>query len=413
MPQTGADTLLIEKLGHRGDGIAHAAGGAVHVPYTLAGERVEVDGGGARAMPLRIVTPSPDRIAPFCPHFGTCGGCAIQHMATGPYLDWKRSLVVDALSHAGVEAQVDPVRDGHGAGRRRITLHARLDRDILRVGFAAARSHSIVPIDRCPITVPALKGAIPAAWKIAEALKPRKKPLDIAVTATASGLDVDVRGAGPVEGRLRLELGALAEACDLARLSIHGDVILERRTPTVRFGTVSVSPPPGGFLQATEAGERELARLVADGVGEARRIADLFAGCGTFALRLAAGAHVHAVEHDRPALAALDRAARQARGLKPVTVEARDLFRRPLMPAELAAYDAVVADPPRAGAEAQARQIAASTVATVVMVSCAPSTLARDLAILLSGGYRIERVVPVDQFRHSAHVETVTVLKRR
>jgi 23S rRNA (uracil1939-C5)-methyltransferase len=232
------------------------------------------------------------------------------------------------------------------------------------------------------------------------------------VTATGTGLDIDLRGAGKVAEKLRLGLVEIAGRDGLARLSLHGDVVIEFRPPVVKFGRAEMIVPPGGFLQATELGEEVLARLVREGVDGARKVADLFAGSGTFALRIAETAEVKAVEQDRPALAALDRAWRATPNLKKIENEGRDLFRRPLNAAELESFDAVVFDPPRAGAEAQAREIAKSKVKRVVAVSCNAQSFARDLKILSDGGYRVGAVAPVDQFRHSTHVEVVAVLNR-
>jgi 23S rRNA (uracil1939-C5)-methyltransferase len=252
-----------------------------------------------------------------------------------------------------------------------------------------------------------------AAHAIALALVGLDKPLDILVTATDTGLDVDFRGTGQLDAPHVRKLIAEAERLDLARLSNHGVVVIERRAPQLAMGHAIIAPPPGAFLQATRAGEEALARLAASAAGDARRAADLFAGIGTFALRLAETAQVHAVEADKAALVALSRAAGHASpALKPVSVEARDLFRRPMAPAELAPFDAVVFDPPRAGAEAQARELAKSAVPVVVAVSCNAQTFARDARILVDGGYALETVTPVDQFRHSPHVEVVAAFRR-
>jgi 23S rRNA (uracil1939-C5)-methyltransferase len=411
-----AEEVLISCLGPRGDGIAEASPGPLYVPFTLPGERILVEREGAdRGRLVEVLAPSAERVAPYCPHAGTCGGCAVQHWRPDAALAWKRRLLVDALARVGIEAEVAPTVDAHGAGRRRATLHARRQPDgRFRVGFNVARTHDLVDLaaDPCPLLVPGLKGTVPAVAAAAATLARLGKPLDAVATATDAGLDLDLRGPGRLPEPERLALVDLAAAHDLARLSLHGEVLVERRPPTLRFGMVAVVPPPGGFLQATAAGEEALAALVTAGVGDARRVADLFAGSGTFALRLARAAPVTAVESDTAALAALARAARQAQGLKPVPTLPRDLFRRALTVAELAPFDAVVFDPPRAGAEAVARALAASRVARVVAVSCNPDTLARDLAILVRGGYRIGAVTPIDQFRHAAHVEAAATLTK-
>ncbi len=412
------ERLLIDHVGHFGDGVALAGGQSVYVPYTLGGETVEVAAVPGRHPDRRrllaVERASPERIAPFCQHFGVCGGCAIQHWETERYRAWKRDLVVGTLAQAKLDCEVDPLLDAHGRGRRRITLHARMGtHDVLKVGFAAASSHEIVPIDQCPILDPALGGALEAAWAIAEPLRPAGKPLDIQITATDSGLDVDVRGSGPLPAKLITALSRVAEAHRLARLTRHGELVLMRVPPSIMIGAARVVLPPGSFLQATIAGEEALAALAGGHCGRARHIADLFCGVGSFALRLAANSKISAFDSDAGAIEALQKAAKATPGLKPVKAEARDLFRRPLMPPELRDYDAVVFDPPRQGAQAQAEQLAASKVPLVVAVSCNAATFARDARILVDGGYRLEAVTPVDQFRHTPHVELVAKFSRK
>jgi 23S rRNA (uracil1939-C5)-methyltransferase len=408
--------LTITRIGHRGDGVADVAGEAVFVPYTLPGERVEVEpfpGHPDRRHLLRVERASAERIAPVCPHFSVCGGCQTQHWDVARYRTWKRDLVVTALSQAGLTAPVDELIDAHGEGRRRATFHARRSQhDVLEVGFAAYRAHHVISIDRCPILAPALAGAIPAAWALAEALGSLKKPLDIQVTASDTGLDVDLRGSGPLSPQRTATLAQLAATHRLARLTRHGELVTQRAAPTVRIGKATLVLPPGAFLQATAEGEAVLARLVAQHVGDAKLVADLFCGVGPFALRLAERARVYAADGDAAAIAALKQAA-PAPGLKPVETETRDLFRRPLVPQELKRFAAVVFDPPRQGAEAQARQLAASRVPLVIAVSCNVATFARDSRILADGGYRLISATPVDQFRYSAHVEIVARFERK
>jgi len=410
------ERLVIDHVGHRGDGIAFAGGQTVFVPYTLDGETVDAEPVADhpdRRLLSRIEHPSAARIAPFCPYFGACGGCAIQHWQPGAYRAWKRGIVVDTLAHARIECAVDELVDAHGAGRRRITVHARRGADgELRVGFAAASSHAIVAIDHCPILDPALRGALDAARTLAEVLKPATKPLDIQITATEGGLDVDVRGSGPLPSAMIATLSRVAEQHRLARLTRHGELVLMRTPPVIAIGAAQVTLPPGSFLQATAAGEEALAALVTAHCLRAKHVADLFCGVGPFALRLAAKSRISAFDSDAGAVAALQKAATATSGLKPVKAEARDLSRRPLVPQELRDYDAVVFDPPRQGAEAQARQLAASKVPVVVAVSCNIATFARDARILIDGGYKIEGVTPVDQFRHTPHVELVARFRR-
>jgi 23S rRNA (uracil1939-C5)-methyltransferase len=409
------ERLVIDRIGHRGDGVADTPAGPLYAPYTLPGETVEVEpvpGHPDRRHAVRVEIASPERIAPICPHFGVCGGCALQHWSEARYRAWKRDLVTSALAQAGLAANVGDLIDAHGAGRRRAVFHARRGTHaVLEVGFAAYRAHHVVPIDRCPVLAPELDGAIAAAWAFAEVLRPERKPLDIHVTASEPGLDVDVRGSGPLRPALISQLAGLAQTHGLARLTRHGELIAQRAAPTLRMGQARVALPPGAFLQATAAGEATLARLVNGYVGDASTVADLFAGIGPFAVRLAERARVTAADSDAAAMAALRQAAATP-GLKPVETQVRDLFRRPFAAPELARFDAVVFDPPRQGAQAQARALANARVPRVIAVSCNPATFARDARLLADGGYRLVAVTPVDQFRYSAHVEIVAQFAR-
>jgi 23S rRNA (uracil1939-C5)-methyltransferase len=406
---------MIDRLGHRGDGVVDDGPEALFIPGALPGETVEVEavaGHPDRRQLLRVETPSPQRVAPICPHFGICGGCAVQHLDMNAYRVWKRDHVVTALLQAGIEVPVADLIDAHGEGRRRAVFHARGARGVLQVGFSAARAHHIVPIDHCPILAKSLDGALKAAWAVAETLLPMNKPLDIQVTATDAGLDVDIRGSGSLTTPLTAALAKVAAAQSLARLTRHGELIVQQRVPTLRVGKATVALPPAAFLQATSEGEAVLARLALSACEGAQNIADLFCGVGPFTLRLAEYARVTAADNDEAALSALKRAATTTAGLKPIDVKKRDLFRNPLVSEELADFDAVVFDPPRQGAQAQSRALAASRVPVIAAVSCNPATFARDVRILADGGYRLTSVTPVDQFRYSAHVEIIGRLEK-
>src|SRR3984893_3513775 len=404
--------LTIDRLGARGEGVAQGPDGLICVPYALAGETITAEVDGSRDTLAEVLAPSPHRIAPFCRYFAHCGGCAVQTLAADSYARWKRDLVANALRRANLTKEVSDLADAHGAGRRRATFHARHAKGRPTTGFMQARTHEVVEIDSCPLLAASMNGALPTARAIAQALAASGKPLHILVTATASGLDVDLKGHGPLGEDETQTLVRVALERDLARLSNHGEMVISRRTPMLAMGKAMVAPPPGVFLQATEAGEEALVARVCAHVAGTTRIADLFSGVGTFALRMAEFATVDAFDIDEAALSALAKTAR-VKGLRPVAVSPRDLFRRPLGPLEVERYDAVVFDPPRAGAEKQVLVLSASAVPLIVAVSCNAQTFARDAAILCAGGYEIARIEPVDQFRHTPDVEIVASFRRR
>lgn len=404
--------FVVARVGAQGDGLIEGPQGQLYAPYTLPGERVSGRVDKDRLTLDHVLSPSADRVAPECRHFGVCGGCLLQHWAAPAYGAWKRDLVVAALAREGVETQVHSLVDAHGAGRRRAIFHARQIGARTIVGFAERKSHTMVPIVECPVLAPALAQALPAARAVAEAIAPMRKPLDVQVTATDAGMDVDVRGSGPLDPMVAMDLAAVAERFGLARLTRHGELVLQRETPFVTMGRARVALPPASFLQATEAGEATLARLALDMVAGAGMVADLFCGVGTFALRLAERHKVAAFENNAPAVAAMVRAVQATPGLRQVEGEVRDLFRRPLMAAELARFEAVVIDPPRQGAEAQARELAQARVSRIAYVSCSVTTFARDARLLIAGGFRLVEVTPVDQFRYSPHVELVGWFER-
>lgn len=412
-------SLDITRLGGQGDGIAEMPQGQIFVPFTLPGDRVRADIEKGKASLISVETPSPDRVTPPCPHFGPggdasgCGGCALQHMADEAYREWKRSLVVAAFEGRGIKAEIAPLAACAPGARRRVVFAARRTERGALLGFNRASSHQIVPVETCTVASPRIVAALPGLRRLATAVAVGKEAFKFSVLDTLSGFDLAVEAPFKLSepDRLRIISAVRAEP-SVARLSFNGEILIEKQPPQLMFGDTAVNPPPGGFVQASLEAETLMGELVTGHLSKAKRVADLFSGSGTFALRLARQNHVHAVEGDGPSLAALDRAARRATGLKPVSVERRDLMRRPLMTSELKAYQGLVFDPPRAGAETQAREIARSTVSRIAAVSCNPVTLARDLEILIKGGYRLVSVTPIDQFLWSAHVEVVALLER-
>ncbi|MCC6006857.1 MAG: class I SAM-dependent RNA methyltransferase [Rhodobacteraceae bacterium] len=405
--------LTITGLGHRGDGLATGPDGPVHVRGALPGEVVRgIVVSGRMEAPV-ILAPAGGRQAPPCPHFGTCGGCVAQHMGDALALDWKEATVRNALAARGLRPAFLPAHVSPPGTRRRAGFAALRLRGGVVAGFHRAGSHQIVEVPDCRVIAPGLRAALPACRALAAAGATRKGRLSLAVTLSEAGPDIAATGGRDPEGGLLVTLVELAEAHDLARLTWNDMPVATRRPPFQRMGRARVVPPPGGFLQATSEGEAALVAAVRTALGGSRRVADLFAGSGTLSLPLLEDAEVHAVEAEAAALAALDAGWRGAPGLRRLSTEARDLFRRPLTGPELARFDAVVIDPPRAGAEAQARALAAAGPARIAALSCNPASFARDAAILTGqGGYRLEWVQVVDQFRWSPHVELAALFTK-
>ncbi len=411
-------TLEIARVAGQGDGVAETAAGPVFAPLTLPGETVRGEVVDGRMEAPTILVPSPDRVAPVSPHYGECGGCSLQHWAAGPYLDWKRDLVIGALARAGVETEVEATVAVPAGTRRRLALHARrLDDGRVVLGFKARKSWRMVEVSICPVADPRLVAAFPALAKVAAAfLEHPKSAPTLHVTWTLDGLDVDVTGVERKTGGLsadrRMQAIRAAREADIARLSLAGETLMMERQPRVMFGPATVPLPAGGFLQAVpEAEEGMTARAVA-AVRGAKKVADLFCGAGTFTFPLSTVASVVAADASAAGIAALKAGIGSAKGMKPIAAEARDLFRRPLTPYDLKGCEAIVFDPPRAGAIDQTGQIAGTKAGVVVGVSCNPTTFARDARMLIDAGFRLETVTPVDQFLWSAHVELVGVFRR-
>ncbi|KIQ01767.1 RNA methyltransferase [Agrobacterium tumefaciens] len=412
-------TVTIQSLGAQGDGIVHGSDGPIYVPFALPGETVAIARVKDQGMVMSITTPAPERREPACRHFGpdgkngTCGGCSLQHMADEPYHVFKRSLVVAALKSKGLDVPVETLVHCRPGERRRVVFTARKTEKGMLLGFSQANSHHIVAIEECPVSSDGIVSRLDAIRAISLPLASNAEPFRIAVMETLSGLDIAFEGIKSANDKQRRAVTeTVLSMRGISRVSLSGEILIEPQKPMIDFDGISITPPSGGFAQATRQAEDAMAALVLEHVGKSKRIADLFCGSGTFALRLARLGKVHAVEAEEKALKALDLAARNTQGLKPVTIEKRDLFRHALTAKELKNYDAVVFDPPRAGAEAQCKELARSTVKKIVAVSCNPLSLARDLAILVEGGYRITKVTPVDQFLWSPHVEAVATLEK-
>lgn len=400
--------MRIVRLAGRGDGVT--ADGR-YVPLTAPGDLVRPGPGGAE-----LVAAGPARAAPVCRHYPDCGGCQLQHVSDAAWSDWMVERIAWVLRGQGLAAAgIRPPHLSPPRARRRATLRAIRTAQGLVLGFHGEASHRVIDLAECHVLAPPLFALVAPLRALLAGLLPPGHGGGVTMTLAEGGVDLLLSNLSAETPAQAMALADFARDHDLARLAVEGpggiSVIAEPRPPQVRLGGVAVRLPPAAFLQATADGEAALVAAVQDAGAGANRIADLFCGLGTFALPLAAaGARVLAADAAGPAVEALGAAARGA-GL-PVRTLHRDLFRRPLVPRELAGLDAVVFDPPRAGAKEQAAELARSAVPRVVAVSCNPSTFARDAALLASGGYRLGRIWPVGQFRWSTHIELVAEFLR-
>lgn len=403
--------LTIDRLGHRGDGIVLRAGAPVYVTGALPGEEVKVDMiAKDRARLVAVLSPSEQRVTPPCPHFDICGGCQAQHMETGLYRAWKVEGIVTALRQQRIEAVLSPLRAIAPLSRRRARLALKRVKGKAVLGFHSARSEDVVEVPACQVMRPAITEALPALAHLLAPLAPQRGDIAVSVLETSAGLDVAVDAPRGKQGQMS-RLFADAGAAGLARLSVGGESIAFR-TPMIGRREAERHVPPGGFTQAVAAVEETLADLAAAALSQHKKVLELFCGSGAFTLPLARASCVHAVEGDRPALAALQQSLRSRQGLKPVTIEERDLFRRPFMTPELKPFDAVLLDPPRQGAQAQMTGLATSKLSRIVYISCAPASFARDARLLIDGGYRLASLTPIDQFLWSHHVEIFSIFER-
>lgn len=412
MPETRR--LRIDRLGAQGDGVAVCDGVPVFVPFSLPSETVDALVEGERGRVIGVVKPSAQRVEPVCDHFGRCGGCALQHYKAEAYRDWKRGLVQSALSMRGIATDVEPLVSVGLGSRRRAVLTARREGAVVRIGFHEAGSQALIDVQVCPVMASEIVNVLPGLRELVQPLVSSQTQARIHVLRADNGLDVDVSGVNAkLSSKTRAGLAEAAAALRLVRLSLDRDPLYQSGVPVVAAGLAQIVPPPGGFVQASALAEAAIAERAVAAFGKrARQAADLFCGVGAFSFALAAKAKVLAIDNERPAIAALEEARRRAQGVRAIETRLRDLFQEPLSRKELDRFDLVLFDPPRAGAKDQASMLAKSKVPVVVAVSCNPATLARDLRMMIDGGYRLESVTPIDQFLFTHHVEAVAVLKR-
>ena len=419
------DALRIDELSSKGEGVHRAPRERVYIDRALPGDRVEaklrrdVDG-VLRGDVVGVVEPSPHRVPPPCPHYALCGGCTLQHASDEFYRGWKTGIVRDALAAKGLAPARwhAPVFLPPG-GRRRITFTAEKQGDAVALGYSRRRQRQVVAIESCLIADPAIMALRPRLAPLLAPLLQEDKPATAFIQTIGGQFEIVITGPVGAQGMpdagVREAMARLADALAIDRVSWRatiGDaaaVMIEHRALRARFGALEVAMPPLGFLQPTPQGEAALVAAVMAALPPAGRFADLFAGAGTFTGPMLARGAVDAFENAAPAVRALD----DAKAGLPLTAIKRDLFRVPLTRDEAGRYDAIVFDPPRAGAEAQVKELAASAVPVLVGVSCNPATFARDARILVDGGYRLDSVQVIDQFTWSHHVELVAAFSKR
>jgi 23S rRNA (uracil1939-C5)-methyltransferase len=404
--------VQIEKLGSKGDGVAIYNGEEIFVPFTVPGEQVEGDIEDGRMAKPRILKPVPQRVKAPCSHFKSCGGCVTQHISGEFLADWKRELVRDALSKQGLKSEMRETITSPPQSRRRAVFTGKRAKNGAFLGFHARGTSQVIPINHCTLVHPEIMQSFDGLKALVQIAASRKSEVRVSVTTSLGGLDISLNDALLMDNKIRSQVVKITHDHGFGRVFWNREMVLERLPAQQKFGTAFVTPPDGSFLQATQEGETALVDNVQDIVGQSKIVADLFSGCGTLTLPLAKTTEVFAFESDASMLAALDKGWRAATGLKKVETKTRDLFRNPLLEDELNRFDAVVLDPPRAGARAQVEQLAQSIVKTVAFVSCNPATFARDARMLVDGGYTLEWVQTVDQFIWSSHCELVAHFSR-
>ncbi|WP_455478599.1 class I SAM-dependent RNA methyltransferase [Bartonella sp. B10] len=407
----GSD-VIIDHIGENGHGVAKTLNGFVHIPFTLPREVVSIVIHGKYGKLIALKEKSLERIDAACKHFEKCGGCMLQHWHDDFYRSWKRQLVIDMLKRFRLNVAVSPLVECGYYSRRRVTLTSSRIQKKHSLGFNNHLSHDVVAIEECPITCPEIISKLDAIRMLCALLSNDDKRFHVTITSVENGLDVSLNGCVLRDDFIRQKVIKAALSCGIIRLSIEGEILVEQKRPFIYFGDVRVELPSGAFLQATVEAEKIMSNIILNHLKRAKNAVDLFSGVGTFTLRMAKKMNVHAIESNGAALANLNRAARFATGLKTVTCEKRDLFRYPLSVKELKCFDSVVFDPPRAGAEEQVRELAKTTIPRIIAISCNPATFARDLSILVAGGYQIEKIIPIDQFLWSPHVEIISVLSK-
>lgn len=418
-------TLQIDHIGSGGDGVGLQEGTTVFVPKTTPGDVAVVREAsrtteGIFARLVQVLEPGPDRIQAPCPVFDVCGGCALQHLSLAAYERWKIDKVQKTLSKAGVtfehweEPEFLPA-----ATRRRVTFSALKTKSEFFFGYTEGRSHHILDIAHCPVLDPALDQKMQALRPFIAQSIPPGAAVDVMLQKIEHTFDLLITGEIMIKGKFSYDQHeAFAEIARLgiARIAYRTkefaapEIILAQNSVIKKFGVLNVEIPPAAFLQASDAGENILSAAVHTGAEDAKNIADLFCGAGTFTgVVLDKAQKIYAADFDAGAIHALKKA---AQNFKTIQIEKRNLFKNPLTAQELSDFDCVIFDPPRAGAKEQSEHLAQSTVARIIAVSCNPATFARDARLLMAGGYRLKSLKLIDQFVFSAHCELIGIFEK-
>ncbi|MES2907238.1 MAG: RNA methyltransferase [Pseudomonadota bacterium] len=349
-----------------------------------------------------------------CGHFGTCGGCTVQDLPHADYRNWKHESVEKPLRQQNIVVNLDDIIFCVPASRRRVTMSFSKNRGEVTLGFHGYRSNDILSVTECLVAKTEIVEALPDLRALLKNVAPQKAEGKVTLLTSDSGLDISIRDVKPPTMEARTALIQSAASLNAARISVNGDILAEFRAPQLQMGKARVTPPPGGFVQAVKQAEDALAHEVVTALKKykCKSAVDLFSGCGAFTFRMAEHCRVHAAEGDAASVRALEQAAKHTQGLKPITAEKRDLFRRPLVPLELKNYDAVVLDPPWQGATAQIAQLSKSNVPLIIYVSCSPGSFARDAAALRDSGYSVQKLTAIDQFLWSEHIELIAIFTK-
>lgn len=405
--------FYITKLGHKGDGVLSHNGVDIYAPFTLPGELISGKIHEGEISKAKIIKPVPIRISPVCRHFKTCGGCQLQHVDENYLADWKIEQVRNILSLEGILPEFKKIITSPSHSRRRASFVAKRTKKGAMIGFHARKKNTIIEIFECSLLVPELLASFNGFKEIVKLGASRKASLRLGVTTSLNGIDINISASVDFPSEKLITLGAIADRYGFARISWNNEILIQTVEPVQKFANISITPPSNTFLQATQHGENSLVHAILKALGPAKNIVDLFAGCGTFTLHAAQFAAVHAVEGDQEMIASLDKAWRNSTGLKTITSQSRNLFHRPLLPDELKKFDAAIIDPPRAGALAQTKELAKSTIKRIAFISCNPATFARDAKILCHAGFNLDWIQVVDQFRWSTHIELAAQFTRK